>query len=506
MTLRIFEEANEHEAVIALHGWLSAAEVDELAKVVARKGPCLRIDLAQLGGVDSAGLQALKRLRASGARFTGRRHTSSCCWSGRRRTAASDDTRQWRREMRLGSRNWSAGVRGVAGFERGTSRSGSGPGAEPADRGDGRPVALQSGALPVNHGIEGDASVGPLTVPVEASFSDLLEDFDFGLAARFEGRKNRVGFGLDFTYNNLGTPVASSAPIVGQLGLKADVRQLFSEGFAVYRSPAAAARTTRHTSTCWSVRATRAPASRLTAESAAGVAYDGEFAELSWLDAMAGVKGRAPLGSRMVLLARGDIAGFGSQLTWNLEGDLAFLASQHFTIGAGWRYMDIDYDLVSGNERKLRMLELSVHHVQVGAAHATRRDSDRDLSRSGPGGRQIAKLQGASRGFQHHRPHGRGTDIAPRPISAGNGIAQPFDGRSTGPEITHGAVSLARAGDAHGLATSGGEPFICLDLTAYADPLFEPYNRCAFSANQKAGVRESPRASRRWRLRVAHVA
>ena len=83
---------------------------------------------------------------------------------------------------------------------------------------------------------------------------------------------------------------------------------------------------------------------RLTAESAAGVAYDGEFQELSWLDAMAGVKGRAPLGSRLVLLARGDIAGVGSQLTWNLEGDLAFLASQHFTIGAGWRYMDIDYE------------------------------------------------------------------------------------------------------------------------------------------------------------------
>ena len=38
------------------------------------------------------------------------------------------------------------------------------------------------------------------------------------------------------------------------------------------------------------------------------------------------------------------------------------------------------------------------------------------------------------------------------------------------------------------LAPPGREPFICLDLTAYADPLFERYSRCAFSANQKAGV------------------
>jgi hypothetical protein len=38
------------------------------------------------------------------------------------------------------------------------------------------------------------------------------------------------------------------------------------------------------------------------------------------------------------------------------------------------------------------------------------------------------------------------------------------------------------------LPPEGRGPFICLDLTAYADPLFERYSRCAFSTNQKAGV------------------
>jgi hypothetical protein len=32
----------------------------------------------------------------------------------------------------------------------------------------------------------------------------------------------------------------------------------------------------------------------------------------------------------------------------------------------------------------------------------------------------------------------------------------------------------------------GDGPFVCLDLTAYADPLFERHARCAFSGNQKA--------------------
>lgn len=36
------------------------------------------------------------------------------------------------------------------------------------------------------------------------------------------------------------------------------------------------------------------------------------------------------------------------------------------------------------------------------------------------------------------------------------------------------------------VAPPGDGPFVCLDLTAYADPLFERHARCAFSGNQKA--------------------
>jgi hypothetical protein len=36
----------------------------------------------------------------------------------------------------------------------------------------------------------------------------------------------------------------------------------------------------------------------------------------------------------------------------------------------------------------------------------------------------------------------------------------------------------------------GGGPFICLDLTAYADPVARRYSRCAFSSNQKASLQD----------------
>jgi hypothetical protein len=139
---------------------------------------------------------------------------------------------------------------------------------------------------------------------IDAGFSDIWENFDFGLAGRFEGRKNRFGFGLDFTWNNLGAPVASSAPAVGALGLQADVRQLFLEGFGFYRvAQGEGAENPAHLDLLVGARLTDTRV-RLTGETSAGAAYDGESQDLDWLDAMAGLKFRAPLGSRVSLLAR----------------------------------------------------------------------------------------------------------------------------------------------------------------------------------------------------------
>jgi hypothetical protein len=65
MTLRIFEEANEVETVIALHGWLSAAEVSELERLAAAHDGPLRVDLAHLMGVTRKP-SVLMRLRGRG--------------------------------------------------------------------------------------------------------------------------------------------------------------------------------------------------------------------------------------------------------------------------------------------------------------------------------------------------------------------------------------------------------------------------------------------------------
>jgi hypothetical protein len=203
-------------------------------------------------------------------------------------------------------------------------------------------------------GISGTASVANLPeVPVDMSFSDIFSELDLGALGYFEARRDRFGLATDVVYVNLGVPVETSAPVIGKLNLKADVRSTIAEAFLFYR--VATGGRSDNPATLDVLAGTRYSDSRtrLTATTDAGIAHNGEFEDLDWWDALAGVKFTAPLGSRLALLGRADVAGFGSKLTWNLEGELAFRASYHWAFGAGWRHLDIDYEKGEGLDRKV---------------------------------------------------------------------------------------------------------------------------------------------------------
>ena len=198
-------------------------------------------------------------------------------------------------------------------------------------------------------GISGTVTVkGLVEVPIDKSFSDVISDFDIGLLGHFEGRKNRWGFAFDTLYLNLGAPVAADAPVVGRLGISADVRTFMQEGLAFYRV---------------AYGGRKENPSHL--DLLAGARYFGTSARLendvaetgkqtlNWVDALVGLRFRVPLGSRVRLIGRGDVAGFGSKFTWSLEGDLAVTLSERWAIGAGWRHLDIDYDKGEGSDRKV---------------------------------------------------------------------------------------------------------------------------------------------------------
>jgi hypothetical protein len=190
-------------------------------------------------------------------------------------------------------------------------------------------------------GIKGDVSVGELPpIPVEAPISDILSNFDFGLEGHFQARKDRVGLAFDFIWSDLGVPVGEDVEFAD---FTVDVRQLITEGYVFYRVASGGSSDRPATFDVLVGARYTGTRARLQAERG-GVEYDGEFQKLDWVDLMGGLKFRAPLGSRFALIGRGDVAGLGSKVTWNLEGDLAFLASERWALGLGWRYMDIDYE------------------------------------------------------------------------------------------------------------------------------------------------------------------
>jgi hypothetical protein len=198
-------------------------------------------------------------------------------------------------------------------------------------------------------GVEGTLSVrGIVDVPVDVPFDDVISDFDIGLLAHFEGRKHRAGFAMDVLYLSLSAPVADSAPILAQLKISADVRLAMVEGLGFYRvATGGRSDNPAHLDVIAGVRYF-GTSGRLEDD----VLQTGEL-KLNWVDALVGARFRVPLGSRVALLGRGDIAGFGSNFCWNVEGDLAVPLSRHWTLGAGWRHFDIDYDKDEGTDHRV---------------------------------------------------------------------------------------------------------------------------------------------------------
>jgi hypothetical protein len=184
--------------------------------------------------------------------------------------------------------------------------------------------------------------------PVEASFGDILSNLNFGFLGRTEGRKGNWGFTTDLLYMNLGARIPVG-DVLGRFEPEVDGRQFAAEATAfrrVYRSnPAKGA--PGYVDVLAGARYNRVSAQL------EGSSFDGTRQSLNWVDALAGVRFAAPLGSKVALAGRGDLGGFGSDLTWQLEGDLWLHLSPRWALGAGYRYIDTDYDKGSGRDRKV---------------------------------------------------------------------------------------------------------------------------------------------------------
>lgn len=186
--------------------------------------------------------------------------------------------------------------------------------------------------------IEGRVSSTPALPPanIDLSFSDILEDLDFGFMTAVEVRKGRLGFVGDLMYSH----VSPSATVPGPLPLSGtlDQKSLTLQGNILYR-----------------LQETDA----LSLDLGAGLRYwniknvgtvspgpIGFSHRETWVDPVVVARMTARLDGPWSVTLAGDVggSGAGSDLTWQLLGTINYQKNDRFTFRVGYRVLSVDYD------------------------------------------------------------------------------------------------------------------------------------------------------------------
>ena len=188
-------------------------------------------------------------------------------------------------------------------------------------------------------GLSGDISqFGLPAVHVSSDFSDILENLDFAAMAIGEARNGSYSFFGDIVYTKLS---AGSATPRGILANTVDVTSetfagLFGAGYSVladergYLDIVAAARV-------WNVS---------TDISFSGGILDGVDVSDSatWIDGLAGVRGRYALTDNFYLMGWGLVGAGEDDIDWDVAGGIGYRFNDAISAIAGYRALGVNYE------------------------------------------------------------------------------------------------------------------------------------------------------------------
>lgn len=199
----------------------------------------------------------------------------------------------------------------------------------------------------VGASIDGTAGVGPLEADVDASFSDILDNLDWGAMGAYRGERGPWSVALDVMYLAVEADASGTGPNAGtraeaagdQLIMELDGGYALADGLDAYLGM-------RY----WQVDADVT----IRGGGPLGVDLRGSKSE-SWVDPVIGLRYQAPLGQRWRFVVKGDVGGFGvgSDFTWQATAFAAWHASEHTHVLIGYRHIDVDYDDGAGVDRFL---------------------------------------------------------------------------------------------------------------------------------------------------------
>lgn len=195
--------------------------------------------------------------------------------------------------------------------------------------------------------IDGEAGVGNLTADVDVSFGDILDNLEMGAMAAYRAERGPWAIVADLIWMNLEQDKSGIGPLGGtradveldQMIVELDGSYALNERLDAYAG-------LRY----WDVD------SDLTVATGgpSGVVLSDSLSE-DWVDPVLGLRYEVPLGERWMLVARGDIGGFGvgSDFTWHATAFASWHLSAQASLLFGFRYLDVDYDDGSGSSRFL---------------------------------------------------------------------------------------------------------------------------------------------------------
>lgn len=185
--------------------------------------------------------------------------------------------------------------------------------------------------------IDGEAQIGPVTVDVDKSISDVFDALKFGAMAQYRIENGTWSFAADATYMSLGDRGTGPQGIVGA---RINTDQLTVMGTVGRRvSPRVEA--------LFSLAYFD-----LSADLRVGAAGQTVSAsrDADWVDPLIGLNYKSQLDEKWLLSLRGDIGGFGvgSDLTLHGWATLVRQQTPTFSWYLGYRYISYDYETGSG--------------------------------------------------------------------------------------------------------------------------------------------------------------
>ncbi|WP_218137067.1 hypothetical protein [Paraburkholderia lycopersici] len=198
---------------------------------------------------------------------------------------------------------------------------------------------------------------GP-TIGVEKSFSDVLDNLNFGGFANIWGRYDRFVFSADVMYVDMTDSHGSGSLPVPQIpGLgaalspggsadaKVDTKQFAATlqgGYRVVNTPrftldALAGMRFWYISNDVTVTASHP---------AIGTRSTSHSEDFGWVDPVAGVRVFLPVMDKLSMQVQADIGGFGagSDLTWSALAIINYLVSGNLSVSVGYKVLYVDYD------------------------------------------------------------------------------------------------------------------------------------------------------------------